>query len=202
MEKDDEWLEIWATMEHSGESLTGFDSAIREEFKSPFYIDLIPILLDKKIEDLGNVVDESGRLKRIITDIFRDNMCILRLEPYTFEEVVAELFRSQGGIVHKTKRTRDGGYDLQVISQLHGEFPLRFLVECKMYTSDKVGIDAVRQLMYVVDKEKANKGIIATTSYFTRDARLEKEHSMHYKLDLKDKDDILRWIKLYCQKAL
>jgi restriction system protein len=147
------------------------------------------------------VVEESGRVKQIITDIFQDDKALLRLEPRDFEEVVAELLRSQGFTVELTKRTRDGGYDLIAIGVQAG-FPLKFLVECKRYRTQKIGIEIVRNLMYVVDQEQANKGIIATTSFFSRDASDHVKKVHQYRLDLRDKSDILSWVQQYGESIL
>lgn len=147
------------------------------------------------------LIEESGRVKRIITDIFQDDKTLLRLDPHAFEEVVAELLRSKGFTVDITKRTRDGGYDLIAITQQAG-FPLKYLIECKRYSEEKIGIDIIRSLMYVVGEQKANKGIIATTSYFTRDARQHQQSVHPYQLDLRDKNDILGWIREYGENFL
>lgn len=147
------------------------------------------------------ILEESGRLRHIITDIFHQDQTLLQLEPHTFEEVVAELLRSQGFEVNLTKRTRDGGYDLIALTR-QGGFPLKFLVECKRYTTEKIGIEIVRSLMYVVKQEEANKGIIATTSYFTRDARDHQQSTHPYLLDLRDRTDILSWIQRYGESVL
>ena len=147
------------------------------------------------------LIEESGRVKRIIIDIFRGDSTLIHLESQAFEEVVAELLRSKGFIVDMTKRTRDGGYDLIAITQQSG-FPLKYLVECKRYSEEKIGIDIIRSLMYVVGEQKANKGIIATTSYFTRDARLHQQSVHPYQLDLRDKNDILGWIQEYGENFL
>jgi len=147
------------------------------------------------------IVEESGRVKRIITDIFQDDKALLRLEPRDFEEVVAELLRSQGFTVDLTKRTRDGGYDLIAISVQAG-FPLKFLVECKRYRTEKIGIEVVRNLMYVVDQEQANKGIIATTSFFSQDAKNHAKKAHEYRLDLRDKSHILSWVQQYAESIL
>jgi HJR/Mrr/RecB family endonuclease len=147
------------------------------------------------------ILEEAGHVKRIITDIFEDDKTLLSLEPHIFEEVIAELLRSQGFTVELTKRTRDGGYDLIAIAR-HAGFPLKFLVECKRYTTEKIGIDIVRSLMYVVQEQQANKGIIATTSYFTKDVKQKQQSAHPYQLDLRDKNDILSWIQRYGEEHL
>jgi HJR/Mrr/RecB family endonuclease len=164
-------------------------------------IGLAGIFEDPTEEPSAPTLEETSKVKRIITDIFQDDKTLLRLEPHTFEAVIAELFRSQGFTVELTKRTRDGGYDLIAIS-LQAGFPLKFLVECKRYTQEKVGIDIVRSLMYVVQQEQANKGIIATTSYFTRDVREHQRSIQPYLLDLRDKNDVLSWIRHYGEEKL
>jgi hypothetical protein len=148
------------------------------------------------------VVEESGRVKRIITDILQDDKRLLSLEPRAFEEVIAELLRYQGFAVELTKQTRDGGYDLIAIGVQAG-FPLKFLVECKRYhNKKKIGIEIVRGFMQVVQQEHANKGIIATTSYFSQVAHEEQKKVHGYKLDLRDQSDILSWIQKYGESIL
>jgi len=147
------------------------------------------------------ILEESSRVHRIITDIFHQDQTLLQLEPHIFEEVVAELLRSQGFEVNLTKRTRDGGYDLVALTK-QGGFPLKFLVECKRYTTEKIGIEIVRNLMYVVKQEEANKGIIATTSYFSKDAHVHQQSTHPYLLDLRDRTDILSWIQQYGESVL
>ena len=88
------------------------------------------------------------------------------------------------------------------ISLANGNFPLKFIVECKQYTTKKVGVEIVRQFMHVIDRENANKGIITTTSYFTKDGQKERDQFKPYLLDFKDRDDILEWVRKYCEEKL
>jgi HJR/Mrr/RecB family endonuclease len=165
-------------------------------------IDLAEIEETPAEKPSGLLIEEGHRLKRIITDIYRDNNNLLQLNSRTFEEVIAELLRSQGFTVELTKQTRDGGYDLIALSHSQGGFPLKFLVECKRYASQKIGIDVVRNLMYVVQQEQANKGIIAATTFFTRDAKEHRQAIHPYQLDLRDKFDVLEWIRQYGEDRL
>jgi HJR/Mrr/RecB family endonuclease len=159
--------------------------------------DLSDFLDEEESSEPLIVINEAARLKTIITDIFSDNKKILLLESRQFEEVIAELLRSQGFDVDLTKRTRDGGYDIMAIKKIDHHLPMKFLVECKRYSNKKIGIEIVRQFMYVVNKQSANRGIIATTSYFTKDAIIEKDANP-YLLDYKDKDKVMEWIQTYC----
>ena len=85
-----------------------------------------------------------------------------------FEDFIEELFKRMGYRVETTKRSGDGGIDLIV----HNQQPVaagKYIVQCKRYSQDnRVGAVPVRDLFGVVHAEKANKGIMITTSYFTR----------------------------------
>lgn len=100
------------------------------------------------------------------------------LPPRKFEEVVCEILRDQGHQAHLTKETRDGGWDINaVIKTSIGE--LLVIVECKRWAKDrKVDLQVVERFLHSVrDKAKANVGLIATTTLFTRDAR---KHALEY----------------------
>ncbi|QDT65804.1 restriction endonuclease [Calycomorphotria hydatis] len=89
----------------------------------------------------------------------------------SFEELVAAMFRNQGYDVTLTPCTRDGGMDVIAV-QRSGIGKAMIIVECKRYSEDhKVGVEVVRGLYGVLEKEKATRGVVVTTSYFTRDAK-------------------------------
>jgi restriction system protein len=93
------------------------------------------------------------------------------LRPRQFEELMAELYVRQGFEVELTPETRDGGVDLYVIR--HESFgPVVTLVDAKRHTGkNRVGVGVVRQLYGIVEAKNANAGVIATTSFFSRDAQ-------------------------------
>lgn len=155
------------------------------------------------LHDSGNqqaeeeiLIDESNKAKRIIVDIYRDHTTLLKLSPREFEQTVAELLSAQGFKVELTKQTRDDGYDILAIMQLGAHQPLKFLVECKRYTKEKIGVEIIRSFKEVIATEKANRGIIVTTSYFTKDA-IKKQAEIPYLLDYKDKDAVMEWVAQY-----
>ncbi|WP_343570952.1 restriction endonuclease [Sphingobacterium sp.] len=143
------------------------------------------------------LLDESSRVKRIITDIYNDNDQIFTIHPHEFEDMVAELLRAQNFETEITKRTRDGGYDIIAVQSI-GDFPIRFLIECKRYAKKrKVSVDIVRSFRDVVNTENANKGIIITSSYFSPDAEDYRARHSPYSLDFKDHDDVIKWVNKY-----
>jgi hypothetical protein len=93
------------------------------------------------------------------------------LPPRKFEELMAELYERQGFDVRLTQETRDGGVDLYVVS--HGPSgPLLTLVDAKRHRRDRpVGVGLVRQHYGVVEAQRASAGVVATTSYFSQDAK-------------------------------
>jgi HJR/Mrr/RecB family endonuclease len=93
------------------------------------------------------------------------------LAPREFEEIVADLFRSQGFTVILTPPSDDRGVDLYVVE--HHEFGVScIVVDCKRYHAGlPVGIALVRQLNGVIFEQQADAGMIVTTSRFTRGAR-------------------------------
>lgn len=128
-------------------------------------------------------------------DLIRD------ITPREFEEVVAEIFRAKGFEVELTKRTRDGGKDIIAIHTDALGIKNKYFIECKRHAEDNtVGVDIVRGLQGVKNtKDGPNKTIIATTSFFTADAKkfVENEAASKWDMTLADYDDLLNWLNEY-----
>ena len=118
------------------------------------------------------------------------------LDPRTFEELVAELFEDMGYEVELTQRTRDGGRDLRAFrKEPYGT--LLTLVECKRYGSNRtVGVGIVRSLYGVLEEERASHAVIATTAFFSKDAR-ELEKRLRLRMSLTDFNTLSEWLKNY-----
>ena len=124
---------------------------------------------------------------------------MLQLDPRQFEELVAEIWRTLGYETELTTRTKDGGRDVIAVRKL--EANVRFLIECKRYgPSHKVGVELVRALHGVTTHEKATKGILATTSTFTRGAKSFFDDHM-WELEPRDFDGVVDWVKLATMKS-
>ena len=151
---------------------------------------------DSEPESRIVLLDEGERIKRIISTIYQNNQAIYSMKPIDFEYMVAELLRAQQFEVEMTKQTRDGGYDLIAVKNV-GNFPVRFLVECKRNAkSRKVGVDIIRGFRDVIKTQGANKGIIVTSSYFSADANKERQQTP-YLLEFKDHDHVIEWVNRY-----
>ena len=85
-----------------------------------------------------------------------------------FEKICKTLLQHVGFQVETTKQSGDGGIDL--IAYYNQAFLKgKYIVQCKRY-SGGVGEPIVRDLYGVVMSERANKGILITTGYFTSSA--------------------------------
>lgn len=89
-----------------------------------------------------------------------------------FENLIRELFEQEfsqnGGEVHITQASRDGGVDAVAFDP----DPIRggkIIIQAKRYTN-VVGVSAVRDLYGTVNHEGAMKGILVTTSTYGKDA--------------------------------
>lgn len=85
-----------------------------------------------------------------------------------FEKVCQKLVENMGFETKTTKASGDGGIDL--IAYNHQ--PLlsgKYIIQCKRY-SGSVGEPIIRDLYGVITSERANKGILMTTGYFTKSA--------------------------------
>lgn len=118
---------------------------------------------------------------------------INELTPRQFEEFVAELLSRQGYEIQLTPISRDGGKDIYAAKRDSlGTF--LYIVECKKYSpTNPVGVGIIRELYGVVQEERCNGGIVATTSYFSEDAKKFSER-LKYQVGLKDYLDIQKWL--------
>lgn len=141
----------------------------------------------------ADLIEATVDFQKILDELVSRKSNLFQLSPSRFEELIAEIWDRFGFQVELTKRTRDGGYDVIAIGKKHVD--LKFLIECKRYTREnKVGVNFVRALHGVALHEKATKAILATTSYFTKDAReFVKDHC--WQLEGRDHDGVLDWAK-------
>jgi len=97
-----------------------------------------------------------------------DNLQLL--EPIEFEHLVKGLLIQMGFNAMTTKASGDGGVDIFATN----EQPMisgKYVIQCKRYASgNNVGEPTIRELYGVIHAENANKGILITTSDFSRQA--------------------------------
>lgn len=166
------------------------------------------ILPDFDEVELNDSSDESGKiiiqidpkhLRQTIMSLYNDPNILKSINPHKFEDVVAELLRHHGYKVKQTKKTRDGGFDM-VIEQIQEDgTPFKAIVECKRFNK-KIDVSIIRCFSAVAYREKIKRGIIVTSSTFTRDAIDECKLGLPADLTLKNKKDLLGWAGSYLGK--
>ena len=85
-----------------------------------------------------------------------------------FEKFCYIILEKMGFSVTETKTSGDGGIDL-IAQNYQPLLSGKYIIQCKRYTGS-VGEPIIRDLFGVVMSERANKGILMTTGYFTKQA--------------------------------
>jgi restriction endonuclease Mrr len=159
--------------------------------------DEFEVTFDLSPPDAGqSIIQVASFVDRALIERFAKYPDDVRLiDRRRFEELVAELFAGFGYETELTQRTRDGGKDIIAIRRR--EVDLRFLIECKRPDpGNPVGVRPVRELLGVKVDDGATKAILATTTYFTPDAKLFSERH-RWELELKDFEAVKAWIAQY-----
>ena len=123
---------------------------------------------------------------------------VYSVSPRKLEIIVASIFKEHLECsVELTAATRDGGKDL-VCMDTNNE---KFVVEVKRYARQrKVGIGIIQRFAGVLLSEGVSKGVVVTTSDFTRDARqsamrIVENSGEILRLELKTERDLLAWLR-------
>lgn len=133
----------------------------------------------------------------LMQKVIQDERILFQISDREFEILTGDLFHSNGFTVELTPKSKDGGKDLVVTKIDAMGLKCRYLVECKRYAPHhKVGVEIVRSLHGTVDYERANGGVIVTTSTFTRPA-IEWATEFKSLLQLKDFNDLQSWLRAF-----
>lgn len=176
------------TNQHDAQGYTKYAPLV-EVF--PLLIDTSDVLAQRDlVSRFASVNDDLLAYLALHPELLRE------LDPRRFEELVAELFRRQGFTVELTPKARDGGRDLFALhSNAFGRS--LYLVECKRYAaSRKVGVEVVRGLYGVLQADRATKGVIVTTSSYTKDA-IAFATPLEYQLSLRDFEALKEWLDAF-----
>lgn len=112
------------------------------------------------------------------------------MSPYDFEEFVAKLFNKLGYNTRTTSKTGDYGVD--VIAENGFE---KVAIQCKKYhEGNTVGNQTIQMLLGAMQLQglKADRGVVVTTSHFTRQAYKQAEDN---NVELWDKDILHQAVK-------
>lgn len=140
------------------------------------------------------VTESKERWASLITYFAEHPEKMRGFDPRGFEELIAELLTREDMTVELTQPSKDGGRDILATANTSLGKHL-YLIECKRYAREnKVGISIVRALYGVVEAEKATRGILVTTSDFTRGAS-EFGKVVENRLELMGYDSLTQWVK-------
>jgi pyrimidine deaminase RibD-like protein len=128
---------------------------------------------------------------RLIWEVTRDPDRLFSLTPRQFEHFTAELLERLGYVnVSVGKGSKDGGVDVSAYIK-HPLGVERVIVQCKRHAPDhKVGEPVIKQLLADTDIHHAARGLMVTTSYLTRGARLLVD-TFRYRLSALDHSELL-----------
>lgn len=127
--------------------------------------------------------------------LLREGRLLSEMSWREFERLIGELLESQGWTVTVMRGTKDGGID--VLSEKNDQDlgDVRAIWQAKKYGPDrKVTLNHLRELSAVVERDRATKGILITTSSFTGGA-IEWVRSDRYRLDAKDGGYVEQWVR-------
>jgi hypothetical protein len=147
----------------------------------------------RKIEHATTLVSELN--EELLSELRHRPELLYSIQPRQFEQLIASIFRNQGFETDLTPSTRDGGIDIYA-ARRDSFGNLLYVIECKRYkTSRKVGIEIVQRIYGIAQSKKATKGIVVTTSSFTK-AAIDFARPLLYQLSLHDYEELIAWLKL------
>jgi restriction system protein len=123
-------------------------------------------LSDNRIWGLG---DSMAIIRAKFLGAVHPSSVLDSLDPYRFEELIANLYSKMKFAVELTPRTHDGGRDIIANKDIVGE-KQRLLIQCKR-SKNTVGVETIRALLGVVSHERATKGVLVTNHKFSSDAK-------------------------------
>jgi len=138
----------------------------KDDFESHGIYNLLDpqMIPDNRTCDISNV-----KYDEILQKLITKPELLKSTTPKKFEEVIAEIYHKFGYQVSCVGKTGDGGVDIYAVQKDDINHSLH-LIQCKRY-SGKVGVSHIRELYGVQNNLKANKGVLVTTSSFTRGAK-------------------------------
>ncbi len=111
------------------------------------------------------------------------------------ERMTGEILASHGMQVTLTGRSRGANGDILAIDTTSGR-PTKYLVECKRY-GNKIGVEIVNSVIGAKIFQDIERAMLVTTSTFTRDVVKSKPRLAELKVELRDGNDIVSWLREY-----
>jgi restriction system protein len=133
--------------------------SLRANFSpAPTELQPIPAVVEFDVNDPRFIEEQD-----IISGLNEDAN-LVDLTPDAFEQLITNLFNKMGFEAYPTQRSKDGGVDC-IAYYKEPVVGGKYVIQAKRWTHT-VQVDAVRDLFGAMDHERANKGILITTSKF------------------------------------
>ena len=117
----------------------------------------------KRVEE--NVYYNASEVKKILRDRLID------MNPYAFEHVIGKLLEAIGFKSEVTQKSRDGGIDVEGELVIDGVIRFKMRVQVKRYKiGNNISAPVVQQLRGKLRTSLLERGLVVTTSDFTKDA--------------------------------
>ncbi len=176
----------------AGPALADFFDRIWNPDVSVLYQDLLATMLAPAAARLLGA--RSSYWEELIEQLATDPQRLHEMPPREFEQLVFELLIRDGFECLLTPATRDGGYD--ILARYHTPVgPVIYLVECNHFGPQRpVGVSIVRGLYGVVENQRANAGLIVTTSHLSPDA-ISLTEELRYRMEAREYDELVTWLK-------
>lgn len=119
--------------------------------------------------------------------------------PYQFQDLVAALLRAMGFFTpFVAPKGKDGGVDVLAFHDPLGTSNPRVKVQVKHYPTGVVGVDVVRQLVGLLNRD-GDVGVVVTSGLFTSEAQRAARES-HRSIRLIDGDEFISLWEAYYSK--
>lgn len=133
--------------------------SLRANFSpAPTELRPIPAVVEFDVNDPRFIEEQD-----IISGLNEDTN-LVDLTPEAFEQLITNLFNAMEFDAHPTQRSKDGGVDC-IAYYKKSVVGGKYVIQATRWTRT-VQVDAVRDLFGAMDHERANKGILITTSTF------------------------------------
>ncbi len=133
--------------------------SLRANFSAaPTELQPVPAVLEFDVND-PRFIDEQD-----IISTLDERTNLIDLTPGAFEQLITNLFKKMGFDAYPTRTSKDGGVDC-IAFYKESVVSGKYVIQAKRWTNT-VQVDAVRDLFGAMDHERANTGILITTSKF------------------------------------
>lgn len=131
----------------------------------------------------------------VAADLLKQGRLLSELDWRSFELLIGDLLEREGWKVEITRGSKDGGIDVIASRKDLAIGSIKTLWQAKRYgPTQKVRLAQVRELSGLVSHERVTKGVIVTTSSFTRGA-FDWVRKDIYRISSLDGPEVEAWVR-------